>query len=168
MSMPLRTNVQEAIRSLFSSMQRSLLALIGIVIGIGSVIAMITVGMIVKDEALRQFRELGTDILTIRNASVDPGPGRREPVSLRLEDTLGLSALPVVEVSAPHMTFRRDVFPTAQNTMRVSLVGTTAAFNDLYRLRVVEGRLLSDLDHRRHYCVIGPEVAAAMQSGGTG
>ena len=167
MSMPLRTNVQEAVRSLSSSMQRSLLALIGIVIGIGSVIAMITAGMIVKDEALRQFRELGTNILTIRNVSTDPGPGRHEPAALRFEDALGLSALPALEASAPHMTFRRDVFLPAQHTMRASFVGMTTAFNDLYQLRVAKGRLLSDLDHRQRYCVIGPEVAAAMQSGST-
>ena len=57
--------VRDAVRSLRAAKQRSALALIGIVLGIGSVIAMISVGMSAKVEALGQFRELGTDILTV-------------------------------------------------------------------------------------------------------
>ena len=50
--MILKANLIEAVNSLVGAKQRSLLALIGIVVGIGSVIAMVSVGAIVKDEAL--------------------------------------------------------------------------------------------------------------------
>ena len=62
----LRANVKEAAGSLFAARQRSLLALIGIAVGVGSVIAMMSVGVIVREAALQQFRELGTDALSIR------------------------------------------------------------------------------------------------------
>ena len=45
---------------------RSVLAFVGIVVGIGSVIAMISVGEVVKEESVKQFRALGTDIVTAR------------------------------------------------------------------------------------------------------
>ena len=64
--MILKVNIKEALRSLYGSKQRTILALIGIVIGIGSVIGMVSIGTIVEEEALRQFREMGTDILQIR------------------------------------------------------------------------------------------------------
>ena len=50
--MALKANVKEAVVSLYAAKQRSLLALIGIVIGIGSVIAMLSVGTIAKQQAL--------------------------------------------------------------------------------------------------------------------
>ncbi len=46
--MIIRANIKEAVRSLVSSKQRTLLALIGIIIGIASVIAMVSIGSIVK------------------------------------------------------------------------------------------------------------------------
>ena len=59
-------NLREAIANLLGAKQRTALALIGIVIGTGSVIAMINIATIVKAEALRQFKDMGTDILTIQ------------------------------------------------------------------------------------------------------
>ena len=64
--MALKANVKEAVVSLYAAKQRSLLALVGIVIGIGSVIAMLSVGTIAKRQSLERFRELGTDYLTIQ------------------------------------------------------------------------------------------------------
>ena len=63
--MLIRRNITEASRSLTSSKQRSLLALFGIVIGIGSVIGMVSIGTIVKNEALHQFKDMGIDIIMI-------------------------------------------------------------------------------------------------------
>ena len=77
----LKANLKEATGSLFATRQRSLLALLGIAIGIGSVIAMISVGMIVRDEALKHFRELGTDILNIHLRQSGATAGR--PLLLR-------------------------------------------------------------------------------------
>ena len=72
--MILKQNIIEAVNSLVSAKQRSVLALIGIVVGIGSVIAMVSVGTIVKQEALRQFMEMGTDVVTIRKTGADNRP----------------------------------------------------------------------------------------------
>ena len=78
--MILKTNITEAVRSLSSAKQRTVLALIGIVIGIGAVIAMVSVGKIVQEEALRQFKELGTDLLTIeKEQGGKPGGGGGRP-----------------------------------------------------------------------------------------
>ena len=71
--MALKANVKEAVVSLYAAKQRSFLALIGIVIGIGSVIAMLSVGTIAKRQSLERFRELGTDYLTIQVRRQGPG-----------------------------------------------------------------------------------------------
>lgn len=63
--MIIKANVNMGIRSLLASKQRTLLALLGIVIGIGSVIAMVSVGIIASEHALKQFKEMGTDYIVI-------------------------------------------------------------------------------------------------------
>ena len=77
MRLLMRANLKEAVSSLTASMQRSLLALLGISIGIGSVTAMVSVGLAVKGEARKQFESLGVDVLSIRNATRDAETGRR-------------------------------------------------------------------------------------------
>ena len=84
--MALKANVKEGVVSLWTAKQRSLLALIGIVIGIGSVIAMLSVGTIAKRQARDQFRELGTDFLAIQVHGGAPGGAS----TIRLQDVVAL------------------------------------------------------------------------------
>ena len=107
MALFIKANLKEAISSLSASMQRSLLALIGIVIGISSVIAMISVGTIVRSEAARQFQELGTDILTVHNISRHTETPRGTAATIDLTDALALTTLSTIETSAPYMGLSR-------------------------------------------------------------
>ena len=84
--MALKANLKEAVDSLYTAKQRSLLALIGIVIGIGSVIAMVSVGVIAKQQAIEQFKELGTEYLTVK-ARGSRGTG----AGISLDAALGLA-----------------------------------------------------------------------------
>ena len=64
--MKIKADFKESVRSLTSAKQRTLLAVIGITIGIGSVITMVSVGKMVQNEAMKQFSEMGTNLLTVR------------------------------------------------------------------------------------------------------
>ena len=77
-----RANLQEACAGLLAAKQRTVLALIGIVIGVASVSAMLSVGTIVRGEAVRPFQELGTDIVNVRLRARDQRTG---PVSVGLQ-----------------------------------------------------------------------------------
>ena len=164
----LKTNLKEALGSLSGSRQRSVLALIGIVIGVGSVIAMISVGTIAKSEAAKQFRALGTDMLAIQNTSKDTGTRRGAAATIALADALELATLPGIEASAPYMSSAGHAHLGGKTSVRVYVVGVTQAFAELARLDVAEGRGISDLDRRRYYCVIGSKLAAAMRAAGAG
>ena len=166
MSPLLKTSLKEATTSLLGAKQRSFLALIGITIGVGSVIAMISVGTIVKKEAVEQFRRLGTDTLTIHNASRDEGTRRGGRATISLRDALDLATVPGIDASAPYMSSSGQASLSGRTTSRVYVVGVTAAFAELARLVIAQGRPISDLDRRRYYCVIGSEIAAAMRAAG--
>ena len=156
----LKANLKEAAASLLATRQRSLLALLGIAIGIGSVIAMISVGMIVRDEALKHFRELGTDILNIYLRQSDATAGR---LTVTPEVALGLTSLPAIAAAAPYATSYGEVTFAGRTIKDITFIGGTASLANLNKLKVKEGRHISDLDRRRYFCVIGAGVAEAMR-----
>ena len=164
--MVLKSNVKEAVVSLYASKQRSLLALIGIVIGIGSVIAMLSVGTIAKRQSLERFRELGTDYLTIQVRNLGAGsPGGRS--GLPLADAVGLAeGTSSIAGAAPWSQGYGAVVYRGKKVADAPALGVTGTFLGLNRLRLAEGRAISDLDYRRAHCVVGAKVAASLRRAG--
>ena len=160
--MALKANVREAVVSLYAAKQRSFLALIGIVIGIGSVIAMLSVGTIAKHQSLERFRELGTDFLTIQVRGVGP-----DPPGLRLEDAVGLpEGTSSIAGAAPWSQGHGAVVYGGKKIANAPVLGVTGDFLELNRLRLEEGRAISDLDFRRAHCVVGSRIATALRRAG--
>ena len=156
-----RANLAEAGAGLLAAKQRTALALIGIVIGVGSVSSMISVGTIVRAEAVRQFEDLGTDIVDIRLRARDRDAGR---VSLSLADAEGVVSVAAIRAAAPYTIDSANVVLGGTATSLVRVVGATEALADLYRFAVTRGRFVSRLDAGRHFCVLGSEVAQELRS----
>ena len=154
-----RANIKEGIVSLYAAKQRSLLALIGIVIGIGSVIAMVSVGVIAKRQALEQFRELGTEFLAIRSV----GSAKRIPLADALALPKETSSITAV---APWSQGYTGVVYAGKKIADVPVLGVTGSFTRVTKLQLEQGRPISDLDFRQNFCVIGAEVASGLRSAG--
>ena len=171
--MLIKTTIHEALQSLYSTKQRSVLALIGIIIGIGSVIAMISIGQIVQSEALKQFKELGTDILTIQKGAVDPkaegGAASRSAGVLKLKDIQEIPMnCPFIANIAPFVAASGASGYGGKLFENVAIFGVTQSFADLNKLKAMEGRLLSDVDEMSQFCVIGSQVYKKMKEWGAG
>ncbi|MEI8354744.1 MAG: ABC transporter permease [Deltaproteobacteria bacterium] len=173
--MIIRANIKEALKSLMSAKQRTLLALIGIVIGIGSVIAMVSVGHIVQVESLRQFKEMGTDLISIEkddgSDSSSPGIGgaRATKSSIKLADVLGMTAgCSAITVVAPSVNVSGQASYGGKNIPNSRLMGVTESFRDINKLRISQGGFISDLDAQSQFCVIGSNVATAIRKQGCG
>ena len=152
--------LREAIRSLARARLRTLLGLIGIMIGIASVIAMISTGEIATAESRRQFEALGTDIVTVKVRGGTSAPG------IPLEAALALAeSVPAISQAAPLI---RTGGYLAADGMQISATirGVTASLQNLARLRLADGRFVSDLDIRQFWSVVGAEVAEKMRRGG--
>lgn len=161
--MALKSNVKEAVVSLYAAKQRSLLALIGIVIGIGSVIAMVSVGVIAKQQALQQFRELGTEYLTIKVRGSRSASRQR----IRLDAAVGLAERTAsIAAAAPWSQGYGAVVHAGKKIADSSVLGVTGSFTAINKLRLERGRTVSDLDYRRYHCVVGAEIAAALRRAG--
>ena len=150
----LQVNFREAFRSLWGSRQRSLLALIGIVIGIGSVIAMVSIGTIVQQEAVRQFKDMGIDIITIRKSFSE---NRKTEFSMDVIMRMTEEKRNILAV-APYLNSGTELNRGRQK-FNMEQMGVTASFFDLNKLHVRQGRAISELDQHRYFCVVGDELA---------
>jgi putative ABC transport system permease protein len=149
-----RVNFHEAFRSLWGSRQRSLLALIGIVIGIGSVIGMISIGTIVQQEAIRQFKDMGVDIITIKKNFSE-----NKQVEFKMDNIIGITGeKPNILDVAPYMNSGTELIRGRQK-ISMEQMGVTASFFELNKLQLLQGRAISELDQNRYFCVVGAELA---------
>ena len=157
----LAANARQAVDSLARARLRTALGLVGIMIGISSVIAMVSLGEIAREQARRQFEALGTDILLVRAAS---GSGAIAPA-----DALGLAgAVPAIAEAAPRISGHGAFRHAGRRVGQGSVQGVTGAFASVNRLSLQAGRFVSRLDADRRFCVVGAAVADAMRRGGTG
>ena len=168
--MTLKAHIKASARNLYAAKQRTILALIGIIIGIGSVIAMVSIGTIVSAEALNQFKGMGTDILTIRkDFSWEQKAAKKSDVPIQLNDALNIPAFcPTVLAVAPYISQGGEMSYTGK-IIKVeggSVLGVTQAFSGINKFRVENGRFISDLDEYDHFCVIGNSIYQKIKESG--
>lgn len=160
--MILRASIDEALKSLISAKQRSLLALIGIIIGIGSVIGMISIGEIVENQALKQFEDMGINIITVMKDFESPN----KKASFALPDILSITGyVPGISGVAPYITSGTQFSYRSKQTP-INMIGVTESFFDINKLTVREGRQIYDLDNYMYFCVIGPDLANFLKKSG--
>ncbi|MSO84693.1 MAG: MacB family efflux pump subunit [Rhodospirillales bacterium] len=94
--------VKMALRSLRANLFRSLLTLLGIVIGVGSVVAMLAIGDGAKQEVLTRIQALGTNLLLIRPGAPNVRGGG-VVATLTSDDVLEIAKLDNVRVAVPEI-----------------------------------------------------------------
>lgn len=162
----LKADVKEALVSLNANRQRTVLALVGLALGVAAVTAMVSVGVTARAEALKRFKDLGTETMLIRKSAGNPA-GRRSRAAIRMED---VAALPqqasTIVAAAPGSQVFGAVAYRGRALGPKGIVGVAQAVADLNKLPLVAGRFISDLDAHRQYCVVGDSIAQAMRAAG--
>lgn len=166
MTVPVTVQVRDAVGSLLATYRRSLLALVGIVVGIGSVIALMTIGSIVRSEAMKQFQALGTDMLSVFDVTPDNVPGVASRALLDTGKASQLPKLPAIVAASPYTYHPGNLRLGGAEVLSVRRVGVTSVFEGMHRLELTDGRFVSSFDGRRPFAVIGGGVANAMRASG--
>jgi putative ABC transport system permease protein len=155
--MTIRRLLKSAAMNLYASRQRSSLAVLGIVIGIASVIAMVSLGTIARVQALEQFQRLGTDIMTLQTSRA---PRRVE--GFGLADARELAGrVPFVLRASPRIENNLSVRYLAGTQSR-TVFGVDPEEFAVQRMTVAQGRLLTSLDHDQRVCVLGAKAVGAL------
>lgn len=152
----------EAMVSLRTLGKRSILALLGIVIGSSSVVALINIGHNAAEDASTIFKSMGTDILI---AQFPSAANERTPMPAALDLVTLRKMLPALAHIAPTAQSSSPLVFQGRTTTSF-VVGTTADLKAAMRLNVREGRFLSDYDAGQTYAVVGSQVAQNLSSGG--
>jgi len=157
-----RMHVQEAMTNLVSSKLRSLLAVLGILVGTAAVVALISSSLLATEHALAQFKNLGTNILSvdIENAShsgqIDPA------LKIKLSDIQKMAqAIPQITLVAPYISLYEKIIVDGQ-TQNGEVVAATQALSEVAKIQLAQGRFVSTLDKGSLYCVIGSTLAEKM------
>ncbi|HOK39423.1 MAG TPA: ABC transporter permease [bacterium] len=150
-----------ALNSILLNKVRSFLTMLGIIIGVGSVISMISIGQGAKKQIYENIQKMGTKLLYIH-----PAFGSRNAVrnvqreNLKLDDVEAIRRNIVgVEYVAPEVMQNAQVKYFNKNT-NTSIVGITPEYLTVTNLKIKDGRFIDDKDVKqfKRVCVLGKSV----------
>ncbi|MCX5814525.1 MAG: ABC transporter permease [Proteobacteria bacterium] len=156
--------IKEALRSLTSNKLQTILALLGITIGVAAVVCMISVGESAKEKALAGLKALGTDIITgsEQQAGKEKVKGLQDKYILKAEDVQKMVNENNIITS---VAARIDGFASVgrEGVFRdVTVLGITGSFNSINKLKIKFGRKIEEFDMEQNYCVLGYELASQI------
>jgi putative ABC transport system permease protein len=163
--LPLRETVGMALSTLRANRLRSLLTMLGIVIGNASVITLVGVGKGAQNLAEGQLSNLGANVLFVVPGNNDT---RRQgidfPKNLVLEDAKAIAEqVPSVKRVAPQITLS-EVVQAGDVSSTSSIAGVTPEFLPVRQFEIARGRFFStgDLDSASNVAVVGPDLATKL------
>lgn len=157
-----------AIRSLFTNKLRSSLTMLGIIIGVGAVITLMSVGRGAEATITTAFQALGTNVLYVHPRNPDaPGLSGLSPAfaspTLTMADAEALANLRGVKGTAP--TAENFTELSYGETTKVAVIdGTTPGYLSIYNYSIASGEFISDrhVATRDNVIVLGAKVAADL------
>ena len=154
---------KESVRTLRLNKMRTSLAVLGIVIGIGSVIALISIGQSSQAAITSQITALGSNLITISPGSQSSGRVRtntaRKTLTLADADALKTADLSAVKSVSPEYSSRLQVIAGDANT-NTTIYGVTSTYSEIHNLKISGGRFITESDYNSnsHVAVLGPTV----------
>ena len=153
-----------ALRALARNKLRSFLTMLGIIIGVGAVIAMVAIGEGAKKRVQEQIASLGTNLLVILPGTITlggarSGAGGRQSL-IPADARAIMSEIPVVAAASPVVRQFQQVIVGDQN-WGTSIQGVAPEFQQIREWQVREGRFISqaDVDSTAKVALIGETVA---------
>jgi putative ABC transport system permease protein len=152
-----------ASESLLRTKSRSLLTILGIVIGIAAVILMLSIGQGAERFILAEVADLGSDLVFVEPASGDPTSGPPNPF---IEQTVNLDDVEAMRRSGLFSSVSSTIYTTVpvgygESNEFLQIQGTDEYYLEIYPAEIRYGTYLdsSDIESYAHVAVIGSEVS---------
>jgi putative ABC transport system permease protein len=161
--MKIRDLIGLALSRLSTGKLRTALTMLGIIIGVASVVALVSVAQGATAGISRQLQSLGTNLLTVSPGFTRTGATRGaigSATTLTIADATSLATLDGVAASAPEITTNKLIVAGSQNeTARV--IGTTPGYLTVFAYDIWVGSFINDaaVDHNLRVAVIGATTA---------
>ncbi|MEE8413306.1 MAG: ABC transporter permease [Dehalococcoidales bacterium] len=147
-----------AIKSILATKLRSALTMLGMIIGVGSVIVLMSVGAGLQNYITSTFEEMGSNLLFVSPANPDaPGIAAMAPgyatASLTMDDAEAMRDIrSVIAVNPTNESFVKLI--VGNESVSVMIEGTTPEFQQLYNFKIASGRYISEIDIARRAMVV--------------
>lgn len=145
--------IKIALTSVWSNKMRSFLTMLGIIIGISSVIILVGMGQGTQKQVSDQIEKLGTNLITVNIT------GFRTP-SITSQDITGLETKPGIKEIAPIISQSVNI-KSGSKSNTTTLEASTPNYAEIRKLTVSMGRFITqrDVDNRYNVLIIGTETA---------
>jgi len=153
-----------SLRALRRNKMRSALTMLGIIIGVGAVIAMVAIGSGAKEQVEAQIASLGKNVILIFAGSMNPGgvrSGMGGAPTLKPEDALAIKReISGVEALSPEVRTGSQISGNNQN-WGTQIVGESADYFTIRQWPMVAGAAFTEQDEKtsNKVAVIGQTVA---------
>ena len=167
--MDIKELIIECFGTLTINKMRTGLAILGIVIGIGSVIALISLGEASQQMVENQIQSLGSNLLTIQPSGQSNGAVRGAQgggTTLTLEDALAIqtsSTITTIKTVSPELSRRSQVIMGRNNT-NTQIIGAYPAYAEIHKITLSSGVFINmrDVQMMSKVAVIGPQVVTDL------
>jgi putative ABC transport system permease protein len=168
--MKLANLLKIALKALNNNKLRCFLTMLGIIIGVASVITMLAIGQGSKNSIKAQISEMGSNMIMIRPGNMQRGGVRQnaeDMQTLKIEDYESLKSVPGVAAVSP-MVNSNGQLVNGNNNDPSSVYGVTPEYLDIRKLKVKDGSIFSEQDIKSaaKVCILGKTVVDNLFSNG--
>lgn len=144
-----------AMRTVLSNPLRTILTMLGVIIGVASVVTLVAIGRGTSAEIAKQYENLGTNMLVV-NVN---GNGRA--TQLDYNELMKLEGLPEIDTIAPTILKPNSNVKFDRTQEKYTMIGTNDRYAAVVKAQIDTGRFLSeaDLELRANVAVLGSEVS---------
>lgn len=145
--------IRIAIKSVWNNKMRSFLTMLGIIIGISSVIILVGMGQGTRQQISDEIESLGTNLITVNLTS-------SRDASLTNDELSELNTKPGIKEIAPEVQANVNI-KSGDKSSTTTMEASTSNYAEIRKLTVNSGRFIDqrDIDNRYNVLVIGPETA---------
>ncbi len=152
-----------ALKALNNNKLRCFLTMLGIIIGVASVITMLAIGQGSKNSIKEQISEMGSNMSMIHPGNMQRGGVRQsadDMQTLKIADYEALQSLPGITAISPSVNSSGQ-FVNGNNNYPSTVYGITPDYLDIRKLKVKEGAMFTehDIKSAAKVCVLGKTVA---------
>ena len=157
--------MRDALANLAAHKLRSSLTMLGMIFGVGAVIAMLSIGGGAERQAMEMIERMGLHNILVRTKSLKKDELeeiRKKSLGVSQRDARAiLEAVPGVELAAPRVEVDAYKIMAAGTKSEAKVLGVSYMQRELSHLQLSRGRFFDPLDERSHsqVAVIGPDVA---------
>jgi putative ABC transport system permease protein len=166
--MQLEESIRVALNGLIEHKFRSFLTMLGIIFGVASVIAMLSIGEGAKREAIAKYQDLGVNNIIVREKKLSDE--ELEEVRAKFSQGLSLNDAKVIKDIVPgvlHVASQSELETEVKYTDKSSkstVIGITPDYGDMLNLELESGTFINE-DYYKHnlkVCVLGAGIAKSL------